>query len=91
MAHKASAIKRTRSNERKHVRNKVVRTRARSAVRSAREAIAGGNREDAGKATLTAVSALDRAAQKGTLHKKNAARRKSRLAKKLNAIKAGSE
>ena len=91
MPHKASAIKRTRSNERKRVRNKVIRTRARSAVRSARETIADGSHEEAVKSTNAAVSALDRAAQKGTIHRGNAARRKSRLAKKLNAKKAGGE
>ena len=91
MPHKASAIKRTRSNERKRVRNKVIRTRARSAVRSAREAISDGSQVDAVKTTTAAISELDRAAQKGTIHRGNAARRKSRLAKKLNAKKAGSE
>ena len=45
-----------------------------------------GEREGAGGAVVAAVSSLDRAAEKGILHPKNAARRKSRLVKKLNAV-----
>ncbi len=81
MANTASAIKRVRSNNRKRLRNKVTRNRTRTAVRLAREATP----EEAKAATLAAISALDRAAQKGVIHPNNAARRKSRLMKKLNA------
>lgn len=82
MANTASAIKRVRSNNRKRVNNKVTRTAARTAVRTAREASA----TDARQATLEAISALDKAAQKGVIHKNNAARRKSRLMKKLATL-----
>ena len=81
MANTASAIKRVRSNNRKRIRNKVTRSRTRTAVRAAREATP----EEAKAATMAAVSALDRAARKGVIHPNNAARRKSRLMKKLNA------
>ena len=81
MANTASALKRVRSNNRKRLYNKVTRSRTRSAVRAAREA----KPDDAKAATLAAISALDRAAQKGVVHPNNAARRKSRLMKKLNA------
>jgi small subunit ribosomal protein S20 len=84
LANTASAIKRVRSNNRKRVRNKITRTATRSAVRLAREA----NPTDARKATLDAVSTLDKAAQKGVIHKNNAARRKSRLMKQLAALEA---
>ena len=86
MANTASAIKRVRSNERKRVRNRLTRANTRTAVRGAREAVASGQAEDARKATLAAVSALDKAAEKGVIHKNNAARRKSRLMKKLAAL-----
>ncbi len=86
MANTASAIKRIRSNERKRKRNKIVRTRTRTAVRAAREALTSSPTDEARQQVLAAVSALDRAAQKGVIHKNNAARRKSRLMKKLNTL-----
>ena len=88
MANTASAIKRVRSNARKRVRNRVVRATTRTKVTAARSAIALKN-DESRTATLAAVSALDRAAQKGVLHKKNAARRKGRLMKKLTSFENG--
>jgi small subunit ribosomal protein S20 len=86
LANTASARKRIRSNERKRIRNRIVRSRSRTAVRVAREALAGGNADAGRQATLAAISALDKAAEKGVIHKNNAARRKSRLMKKLAAL-----
>ncbi len=86
MANTRSAIKRIRSNERKHANNKIVRSGVRSRLRAAREAMDQGNTEATRKATLQAVSTLDKAANKGVIHKRNAARRKSRLMKKLAAL-----
>ncbi len=85
MANTASAIKRVRSNARKRIRNRVVRATTRTKVTAARSAIAL-KKDDSRAAALAAISALDRAAQKGVLHKKNAARRKGRLMKKLAAV-----
>jgi small subunit ribosomal protein S20 len=85
LANTASALKRIRSNNRKRLRNKIVRTRTRTAIRAAREATP----EEARAATLAAISALDRAAQKGVIHRNNAARRKSRLVKRLAQAEAG--
>lgn len=82
MANIKSQIKRNRQNEKRRVRNRIYRGRARTFVAKARQAIEG-NTEDAKEAVLQAVSALDRAAQKGVIHKNNAARRKSRLMKRL--------
>lgn len=79
MANIHSAIKRNRSSKRRAVRNQAARSKARSAVKDARVAIASG--EDAGKNVSAAASALDKAAEKGIIHKRNAARRKSRLMK----------
>ena len=86
MANKKSAIKRIRQNEKRRLRNRVYRGNARSQVTNARLAIEEGNVDNAKAATLQAISALDRAAQKGTIHKKNASRRKGRLMKQLAAI-----
>ena len=79
MANIHSAIKRNRSSKRRAVRNQVARSKARSAVKDARVAIASG--EDVSKNVNAAASALDKAAEKGIIHKRNAARRKSRLMK----------
>ena len=79
MANIHSAIKRNRSSKRRAVRNQVARSKARSAVKDARVAIASG--EDVNKNVNAAASALDKAAEKGVIHKRNAARRKSRLMK----------
>ena len=84
MANTASALKRIRSNNRKRLRNKMVRSSTRSAVKLAREA----EPADAKAATEAALSALARAAAKGIIHPNNAARRKSRLMKALNKAQA---
>jgi small subunit ribosomal protein S20 len=88
LANTASAIKRVRSNSRKRLRNRINRTTARTAVKTAREAIGSANPAEARTATLAAISTLDKAAQRGSLHKGNASRRKSRLMKKLAALTA---
>lgn len=87
MANTASAIKRVRSNERKRQFNRIQRTRARSAVRTAREGLEGTAAE-AQAAVLTAAAVLDKAAKNGSLHPRNAARRKGRLMKQLAALSA---
>ena len=79
MANIHSAIKRNRSSKRRTARNQAARSKARSAVKDARAAIASG--EDVNKNVSAAASALDKAAEKGIIHKRNAARRKSRLMK----------
>lgn len=86
MANLASAIKRIRQNEKRRLRNRVHRNRARTFVKKARLAIENGEAEDARTATLEAIKALDRAAEKGVIHKNNAARRKSRLMKHLATL-----
>lgn len=83
MANIKSAIKRNKQNEKRRIRNRVVRGRARTLVTKARTAIVKG--DEAATAVATAISALDRAAGKGVIHKNNAARRKSRLMKRLAA------
>ena len=79
MANIHSAIKRNRSSKRRAVRNQTARSKARSAVKDARVAIASG--QDVTQNVNAAASALDKAAEKGIIHKRNAARRKSRLMK----------
>ncbi len=86
MANIKSQIKRNKQNEKRRLRNRVYVGRARTYVKKARLAIAEGTQEDAVLATKQAISALDKAAEKGMIHKNNAARRKSRLMKHLAAL-----
>jgi len=78
-------MKRNRQNERKRVANRVFRGRARTMVAKARVAIAA-EQETSTEAVRLAISALDKAAEKGILHKNNVARRKSRLMKRLATL-----
>lgn len=86
MANIKSQIKRNRQNEKRRLRNRMFRGAARAAVRDARLALAGGEVVASREAVLEAVSRLDKAAEKGVIHKNNAARRKSRLMKALAAL-----
>lgn len=91
MANHKSAIKRIRTSERRRVRNRFFISRARTEIKSARTQIGNGDLNAAREATLAAIRTLDMAAAKGILHKNNAARRKSRLMKRLHALEAGSK
>jgi small subunit ribosomal protein S20 len=86
LANLASAIKRIRQNEKRRLRHRVTRNKARTFVKKARVAIEGDEPEAARSATLEAIKSLDKAASKGVIHKNNAARRKSRLMKHLAAM-----
>ncbi len=88
LANTHAAEKAIRQSARRQVRNRVIRTTTRTQIKKATTVIAAGDAAAAEKATLEALSALDRAAQKGIIKKNNAARRKSRLMKKLNQLRA---
>lgn len=84
MANIQSQIKRNRQNEKRRLRNRDFRGSARSAVKGAVAAMTTG--EDSQAAVAAAIVALDKAARKGAIHHRNAARRKSRLVKRLAAL-----
>lgn len=86
MANIKSQIKRNKQNQAKRQQNRVYRSSARTYVRKALAAMKTENSEDANKEVSNAIKALDKAASKGVVHKNNAARRKSRLMKKFNAL-----
>ncbi len=87
MANIKSQIKRNLQNEKRRVRNKGVRSELRTRTRNAlTSADSGGGDRD--EALRLAVKRIDQAASKGVIHKNTAARRKSRLAKKLNQTTA---
>ena len=83
-----SAKKEMRKTERRTVVNKSARSRAKTMITKTENQLAAGDVEGARKTMITAVSALDRAAEKGVIHPNNAARRKSRLMKKTNKATA---
>jgi small subunit ribosomal protein S20 len=83
-----SAAKAMRQAERRRLRNKPIRSAARTFVKKARLAADGGSTEEALAAVVKAQSYLDSAASKGVIHKNNAARRKSRLMKRYNQLLA---
>ncbi len=85
MANIKSQIKRNRQNEKKRVKNRTYRGAARTAVTAARAAFAE-NAPETKEAVLKAISTLDKAAEKGVIHKNNASRRKGRLMKRLAAF-----
>ena len=91
MANKAAAEKYLRQSQRRRMRNKPIRTYARGSVRAALDAIDEGiDTEDwdaAEAAIQRAVSALDRAAQRGVMHANTAARRKSRLLRQYHEVR----
>jgi small subunit ribosomal protein S20 len=82
-----SQIKRNRTNELDRQRNKAVRSQVKTRVKAAEKAATEGADELTAAATA-AVSVIDRAATKGVIHKNAAARKKSRLAKRLAALAA---
>ena len=86
MANHKSALKRILQNEKRRLHNRTFRNRARTFVKQARTAIESGNIDSAKEATRTAIRDLDMAASRGTIHPRNAARRKSRLMKQLAAL-----
>ncbi|MFO7964662.1 MAG: 30S ribosomal protein S20 [Desulfobacterales bacterium] len=88
MANHKSALKRSRQNEIRRMRNKAVRTNMKSAVKNVRLSISENAPEAASKKLDTAASVITKAAKKGVIHKKTAARKISRLAKNINKMNA---
>ena len=87
MANHFSALKRARQTERRTVRNRANTSSLRTQLRDLRETIEKGDKAAAEKVYRETVSALDKAIQKGTLHANTAARYKSRLNARVNAMK----
>ena len=86
MANIASAIKRNRQNAKRRAHNRHFRTSMRTQIKSLRSAIESGDAAAAKQILPSAVASIQKVAQKGIIHKKNAARRVSRLSKAVNAL-----
>lgn len=84
MPNTRSAAKRVRQNEKRRLRNRMHKGRARTYVKKALALIEAGKLEEAEEMVRLAVSALDRAWERGVLHKNTVARKKSRLMRRLN-------
>ena len=87
MANIKSQIKRNLQNEKRRLRNKAVRSELRTRVKNAAATV---GTEAAAEAHRLAAKRIDKAAAKGVIHKNAAARKKSRLAKRLAKLAAGS-
>jgi small subunit ribosomal protein S20 len=81
-----SQIKRNKQNEKRHERNKAVKTGLKSAVRKFREAADAGDKDTAIAAGRDAARKLDKAASKGVIHKNQAANRKSAISKRAASL-----
>ena len=83
-----SAQKQVRVTERKRLRNRSITSLCKTNITRAERLIFSGELEAAQEAVAVAIASLDKAAEKGVIHPNNAARRKSRLMKKLNEAQA---
>ena len=86
MANIKSQLKRIGTNKKAHDRNKAVKSELRTHVRNVRVAVTSGDKDKAAAALAVANKKLDKAASKGVIHRNNAARRKSRLMARYNAL-----
>lgn len=86
MANIKSALKRIKVTSIKTRRNKIVISSMRTSIRKFEDSIKNGNIDEARELYQKVTSLIDKAVSKGTLHKNTAARKKSRLSRKLKAI-----
>lgn len=85
MANIRSALKRIRQNEKRRLRNRVIRTRVRTAVKAARTALSDKSPNVSALVT-EAIQLLDKAVTKGVIHRNTAARKKSALAHRFTTL-----
>lgn len=90
MANLKSSKKDLKRSEKRRVRNQSVKSALKTYVKKVRQAITAGEAATVQTSLVTAVKSLDKAAQRGVIHKNQAARRKSRIMKAANAAKKSS-
>jgi small subunit ribosomal protein S20 len=88
VANHKSAEKRNRQAQIRRLRNRINRSKMKNVVRSLNEAIDSGSVEEAKEALQAAVPVIAKTASKGTIHKKNASRKISRLTRRVNTLEA---
>ena len=91
MANHKSALKRNRQSLVRRARNRANKSKVKTAVRAVDEAIEQGAVEAAQAALIVAIPVIQKAASKGTLHRKTASRKVSRLTKRVNGFVAGAQ
>jgi small subunit ribosomal protein S20 len=91
VAHSLSAKKRIRQSLKRRARNRARKDQIKEAVKGFTTALTAGKADEAATALTKVVQRLDRVATKGTIHKNAAARKRSRLTKRLNALRAGAK
>ena len=87
MAHSLQAKKRARQNVKRRTINRARKSQVKTQIKHFEAALSKGDAEAAGEQLRLVTQKLDKTAAKSTMHKKTAARKKSRLARKLNALK----
>lgn len=87
MATHKSAEKRDRQNKKNRQRNVAAKSALKTKIKSVITGVESKNKENSTTALKTVIPALNKAASKGLIHKKNASRKISRLTKKVNAVK----
>ncbi len=88
MANHKSAEKRNRQSQDRRLRNRVNKSQMKNAIRKVNDAVDAGSQEQAKEALLKAIPVIAKTASKGTIHKKTASRKISRLAKSVNKIES---
>jgi small subunit ribosomal protein S20 len=88
VANHKSAEKRNRQSQVRRIRNRSNKTRMKNAIKAVDSAIATGAQADAVAALSIAIPVIAKTATKGTIHKKNASRKVSRLTKRVNKMQA---
>ena len=86
MANHKSALKRDRQSKVRRLRNRINKSQMKSAVTRVEQAIMEGSEEQAKSALQAAASTIQKTASKGTIHKKTASRKISRLSKRVNKM-----
>jgi len=88
VAHSLSAKKRVRQNAKRKVINRARKSQIKTQIKHFETALSSSDVKAAGEQYLLVVKKLDKTAATSTMHKKTAARKKSRLARRLNNLKA---
>jgi len=88
VAHSLSAKKRVRQNDKKNAINRARKSQVKTQIKHFEDALKAGDAQKAAEQLTLTIKKLDKTAATSTMHKKTAARKKSRLTKKLNALKA---
>ena len=86
MANHKSGIKRDRQSKVRRLRNRMIKARMKTAIRKIEEALVAGAEEQAQDALKSAIPIIQRTASKGTIHKKKASRKISRLSRRVNQM-----